>query len=258
MPFPETPRVIYANNPLEEVICQLRFPTILEITATQPADFQKLIRHRYPEYTKSSTVVLPKDMAAVFGQLGLPVPGDHQVHKFTSEDGHTAIILAGDFVALTGTQYEKWELFREDILLLQRALEQIYAPSFYSRTGLRYKNRIVRSRLSLLNVEWSELLRAPFGSFLREPYLKDRIKDLKSNILVETDPGGCFVRILHGLDIQDNEETYVIDADFYTESKRTGGDIQGVLNRFNRHTGNLFRWAISETLAVGLGTRPDE
>jgi len=31
MPFPEVKRVIYEHNPLDKVICQLRFPPILRI-----------------------------------------------------------------------------------------------------------------------------------------------------------------------------------------------------------------------------------
>jgi uncharacterized protein (TIGR04255 family) len=45
MTFPEdSPRVIYGRNPLEQVICQIRFPTILKIDTELPAAFQEQIR----------------------------------------------------------------------------------------------------------------------------------------------------------------------------------------------------------------------
>jgi uncharacterized protein (TIGR04255 family) len=48
MPFPDAPRVIYEKNPLETVICQLRFPAILQISATPPVAFQDSVRKVYP------------------------------------------------------------------------------------------------------------------------------------------------------------------------------------------------------------------
>ena len=38
--FSQEERCIYTNNQLMEVICQLRFPTILAVGAREPVDFQ--------------------------------------------------------------------------------------------------------------------------------------------------------------------------------------------------------------------------
>ncbi len=43
-PFSESPRVVYGKNPLEVVICQLRFPAILKISSESPVDFQEALR----------------------------------------------------------------------------------------------------------------------------------------------------------------------------------------------------------------------
>ena len=52
MPFPNVPRVTYRNNPLVQVICQLRFPPILKIDAEVPADFQESIRKDFPKFSE--------------------------------------------------------------------------------------------------------------------------------------------------------------------------------------------------------------
>ena len=49
--FSQEERVIFSNNQLVEVICQLRFPTILAISAREPVDFQEAIRDVFPRYT---------------------------------------------------------------------------------------------------------------------------------------------------------------------------------------------------------------
>ena len=55
MPFPEVKRVIYKKNPLDRVICQLRFAPILKIDAEIPADFQEMIRADFPNYSEKMT-----------------------------------------------------------------------------------------------------------------------------------------------------------------------------------------------------------
>ena len=53
MPFPDSERVIYQRNPLLEVICQLRFPSILRIDSEAPAVFQERVRKEYPMYQEA-------------------------------------------------------------------------------------------------------------------------------------------------------------------------------------------------------------
>ena len=64
--FLECERVRYAKPQLLEVICQLRFPTILSISAKEPAEFQELIRNEYPRYSRNIEKLPPK----VSGQPG--------------------------------------------------------------------------------------------------------------------------------------------------------------------------------------------
>ena len=52
MLFSDRPREHYPNSQLREVICQLRFPTILTINNIEPADFQETIREAFPQYIR--------------------------------------------------------------------------------------------------------------------------------------------------------------------------------------------------------------
>jgi len=61
MPFPDSKRAFYGKNPLEEVVCQLRFPPILRIEVETPAVFQDKVRQVFPLY-KRLTVVPPLGM----------------------------------------------------------------------------------------------------------------------------------------------------------------------------------------------------
>ena len=67
MPFPETERVIYEKNPLNKVICQLRYPPILRIDSEVPSKFQDAIIDNFPLYNEK----------VEFQQTG---PGRYEAH----------------------------------------------------------------------------------------------------------------------------------------------------------------------------------
>lgn len=77
MLFPESERVIYDQNPLEEVICELRFPQILRIESEAPAAFQDRVRGEYPLVNKRTplNLGLPPEVAKIF-PLELNIKGD--------------------------------------------------------------------------------------------------------------------------------------------------------------------------------------
>lgn len=58
--FSDSERVHYAKAQLAEVVCQLRFPSILRIAAEEPADFQERIRATYPRYSRIVEKQQPK------------------------------------------------------------------------------------------------------------------------------------------------------------------------------------------------------
>lgn len=256
MPFPESKRVIYRNNPLTEVICQLRFPTILEISSEDPADFQKRVRAKYPLYSRDDPgILLPKEISGLLAGLPIPRRAEDLTHKFLTEDSKKFISLNREFLAVTDKEYRRWEQFRQDIQLAQEALEGVYHPAFYSRIGLRYKDMIDKNRLGLKDDAWDSLVNPSFIGMLGASQLRDKVQEIRSEVLIRLDDiPGSFVRIRHGLtgSSEDRTEAYLIDVDFFTEDRRAIGNVSHVLATFNRMAGNLFRWAITPRLQSAL------
>lgn len=60
MLFSDRPRTHYEHAPIHEVICQLRFPTILSINNNEPADFQERIRDSFPQYGRKQENLPPQ------------------------------------------------------------------------------------------------------------------------------------------------------------------------------------------------------
>ena len=262
MPFPESARVVYGENPLAEVICQLRFPPILDISTVEPADFQNKVRKLYPLYEKDAEPRLPVELPPGIPQEALKIAGQflhdgRTTHRFLSDDRLRVISLSSGFVAVTDRAYLTWEKFRKDVDLAKNALEQVYEPAFYSRVGLRYKNVIDRRQLGLEGETWDSLLGENLiGSLLAADNLRDNVRRVKTTALISIEEvTGGLLTLSHGLVDRSQEgeaQTYMIDADFYSEEREATQDVAATIDRFNGLAGRLFRWAIKERLHQAL------
>lgn len=257
MPFPESKRVVFRENPLKGVICQLRFPTILKIGVEPPARFQDKIRSSYPLYSREDTFQnLPKEIANILEQLRIPLPFQTQAptHKFATEDEFRFISLNPEFIAVTENRYQRWEHFRAEIERAKMTVEEEYNPTFYSRIGLRYQDIIDREQLGL-NEPWDALVNRSLISVLGASDLRDEVREIQSEALIVV-PGvkGGFVRLRHGLRKLPtyDRQVYHIDSDFYTSERSGTNDVLKILDEFRRVAGNLFRWAASPRLQQAL------
>lgn len=149
----EEARQIFKRRQLLEVICQLRFPDILKIESTDPAEFQDRIRGEYPQYQKKVEQLPPQIVN------GKPVPqGTVNNYQFISEDSQWKVSLTKGFVALSTHGYLRWEEFAKRLDRVLAALIQLYQPAYFTRVGLRYINAIDRAALGLEDCLWRELI----------------------------------------------------------------------------------------------------
>ena len=256
MAFPVSDRIIFANNPLQQVICQLQFPEILKIASELPSNFQDRIRPQYPYYEEEK-VQLPGEISRVVEQLSnigsLKIP-EGPNHKFTSEDKKKHVNLTQSFIALTHNDYKSWENFSEEMNLVAKALDEEYKPNFYTRIGLRYIDIIEREKIGLGGIAWSKLLNSALIGLLGDTTLQTDLTRINSEAEFDIETEGISkVRLRHGLIYRNNQEQYLIDTDCYTEERSEFDAIPSILNSFNRTAGNLFRWTLTPKLKDALG-----
>lgn len=249
MAFPESDRVIYARNPLTQVVSQLRFPPVLTIEADIPARFQQAIRARFPLFSEVQPAV-PQGLPPALLKLipaGLGIKTG-RAYEFATENREWKLILAKDSIALACSRYERWEHFRERLQPALNALAELYAPAFFTRIGLRYVNHIRRSAIGLQNVAWADLIQTYVAPEMATPIAAD-IDDTEHALVVRIDDRGGKVRIYHGLaSHQSGEQVYQIDNDFHTNEKTEVADAMDRLDHFHQQSGNLFRWCIADGL----------
>ncbi len=257
MLFPETDRVIYKNNPLQQVVCQLRFPANPTINLEEPVKLLNRIKDIYPFYQQRSEInlmtegmfsQLPKDAAeALFSGAGQ----SFKIYDFLSSDRKWTVSLNRAFVALTTVDYREWADFRDRLLNLVHIFEDIYSPPFYSRVGLRYQNIIQRSKLNITRVPWSNLIAPELAGKLASPELELEIEEIFQQILINLEQFDSQLKVQHGFGIaQDgtNEKCYVIDNDLFVEKNTESQDVERILTYFNRENGNFFRSVITDKL----------
>jgi uncharacterized protein (TIGR04255 family) len=256
-PFPESERIIYAKNPLELVICQVRFPAILKISAEPPVDFQEPLRKDFPLFREVPPLDmgtgLPPELSAIMSKL-MPLPSS-KTYELTSEDGAWQITLTQDSLALLCKSYRRWEEFKSPLQKALALLEKIYKPSFFERIGLRYRDVIARNKLGLKDVPWSELLSKDLaGEF--HSRIADSVEGAWHQLSLRLQGDAAKVTLGHGLGNKDGDVCYIIDTDFYTAERIGVDDAERILAYFNRQAGRVFRWCIAERLHRTMEPQP--
>jgi uncharacterized protein (TIGR04255 family) len=253
--FPASPRVIYRKSPLTQVICQLRYPSVLKIEANAPAEFQDRIRRAFPYFERANVAnigagqQLPAELVQIFAQQFTAN------YVFRSEDKTAEIHLSPDALSLTSRSYSRWEEFKKLFVLSLKALVDVYDPSFFSRIGLRYVNSINRETIGLGDRNWSGLLIPELLGELSISKFEVNVEEARRLLRVRSkEPNGSFL-LQHGLNkLPDSQHSlYVIDFDFYNDGKTECHNAESTLDSLNSRAGRAFRWCITDELHNALG-----
>ena len=147
-------RVKYLKSTLHEVIFQVRFPKILKLTEEAPSAFQERIIEKYPIYSVQNNETVVEFNGKQQQQM------NEKNHCFISQSGRTKINLTSSFIAVSTLEYDRWEMFKEEIKRILNIFYDCYTIPGIQRIGLRYINIINRGELGLSDKPWSELFDA--------------------------------------------------------------------------------------------------
>ena len=260
MLFSDHPRTHYEKTLTHEVICQLRFPTILTINNVEPADFQERIREDFPQYVRKQDMLPPR---LVNGKPE-PQPPVTNYH-FLSQDGKWKLNLTKDFIALSTLSYPGWEEFARMLDKPLAAFIQLYKPAYFQRVGLRYLNIISRKALDLEGTPWHQLIAPAYlGALAQEDVGEDRILSCGYDLQVKLD-SSCAAKIHAGTGrlkvnnpnmAQDSEVKFILDGDFSTAGKHNPDAVPEKLERMHRFAVCLFQGAITKELHEAMGPTP--
>lgn len=255
--FSHEDRCIYRNNQLMEVICQLRFPEILTIGTTVPAQFQEAIRAEFPQYTKRQEMPAPK-FTGTPGNMTLQKQEPTVNYQFSSADGVWRVNLTSKFISLACTRYTCWEDFAGKLDKPLAAFIQIYKPAYFERVGLRYVNFISRKALDIEHLPFRELFRSCYLGPLSEEDVQETVCGRVSLDMEMAIRGGCRVKIHAGPGkVQragklDPEVKFIFDQDLYMPGQLAVNLSAGALQTLHAQAFSIFRGAITDKLHEAL------
>lgn len=252
MELPARQRSFYTKSPLVEVVCQLRFPTVLEIAEGLPAEFQRRIADDYPLL----------EVRELFHISGFPLeappsPIKSLAFDFYTEDRSSKATLTSSFLAITTNSYVRWEDFREQMSRLLGALVDIYRVKYFTRSGLRYQNIIRPDKLEIGTALPSDLL----SDALIGPVIEFGSKLESHESVTEFQrSGGKNVCLRFAITNETEPESvaYVVDCDVYSQElfKADANALLQLLDSFNGEASHIFRWCIKQPLHEALGPEP--
>ncbi|MBF0296454.1 MAG: TIGR04255 family protein [Magnetococcales bacterium] len=261
-------RVIFTNNPLVEVVGQVRFPMQLEIDQIAPVEFQKRITSAYPNLQVQELKTISLFFDAEKGESARESEAKSKIYLFSDPQNIWRTHLSSNAMTLTCVRYGNWEEFRERFTFITSALLDIY-PSIQhiERIGLRYHDIILKSKLKT-KAKWGSLVppfllgpTVPKGlSGIRE-ISAGSIKEFQSVIRLTLDENGFSdgLHLQYGLvrSKKTDEEAFRMDFDFYNEQARgfDHDDIFRVFNRLHGYAYRVFIHCITPKLYGLLGPR---
>ena len=247
------PRCILHRNQLAEVICQFRFPEILIIGTTPPAEFQEKIRGAFPQYSVRKETNGPQ-VKNVNGKIQVensPVTVNYQ---FMSEDNLWKVNLTSGFISLSCKRYTRWEEFASRFDQVLAAFITTYSPAYFTRIGLRYINFISRQSLELENVPFKELIEPCYLGLLAEDDVVETATHQSTvdaqlqlrngtSLKVHAGPGMVTRNGIH-----EKEAKFVFDQDLFKSGNIPVQNCANVLSSLHGQAYAVFRGAITDTL----------
>jgi len=259
--FFDRERYLYRRPQLMEVICQLRFPTILSIGARDPVDFQEAIRQDFPQYKRLQEQPQPKLTGA---------PGSFRVeegeritnYQFLSADGKWKVNLTNNFIALATPAYTKWEDFAAKLDLILAQFIPIYRPAYFERVGLRFINAFSRKALDLEGVPFRELFQPGYLGLLGEEDVREEGFARAGQDVELSISGGCRVKLHAGPgmvqrgNVKDGEVRFILDNDVFMNGKLPVAQCAPALQTVHIQADRLFAGAITQRLHEAMEPLP--
>jgi len=231
---PKAAPVEFEQNFITTAVCELRFPTLLELESRVPEDFQRALRKDYPHYEKGQSALLGLRLSTV------------QHHQFRSKDKHWTVVMHAFGLSLTSERYTNFEEFFSRFERLLKPAAKVLDTDFFTRLGLRYVNHLPVA-LGALDGWVNPALIQPlvlgnFGDVDRcWQEVRGRARDSSFSLR-------------HGLGDAENGAPgkYVIDLDFYAENGSWDGLVPA-LKLLHEQSSDLFRWVVGPRAIEAMG-----
>lgn len=240
--FPAVKEIPLVSPPLDEVVCQVRYPPILRISQEEPADFQELIRTSFPEFEKQHSF-----------QFKLSVPGNPSeptvenrpiTYQFTNAKHMNQAVLSPTFYAVSTTKYDSWRSFLKGLRTVHDAVIDTYQPAYATRVGLRYINRLTTDNTgTTTREELLSLVRSELTAML-QGRVWDDVSEMIGVLSFSDSPAQLNLRF--GYEAKEQAPTFLVDFDYFEEGNIDLGEVLTRCERYHDVIYRAFRWVVKD------------
>jgi len=229
-PRPASLEEVFPSNALSQVVCELRFPIVIDLIESLPLEFQKTVRPLFPHYNRNW--VLEFEPGAVDATR-------EPRYEFWSRDQTWKVSLKPTAISLEATGYTSFDEFKERLSAVIEAATSSLDLLFFTRVGLRYINNFPLPNESQAHQTWvNPRLLAPLQ--LEELSGANRFWQEISG----DHEAGCTYFLRHGYGISEGFG-YILDIDISLEGVEITSAIPEV-TRFREVAKRIFLDSISE------------
>lgn len=256
----------YKNNQITEMLCQIRFSTILKINNESDeslSKFQEKIKEKFPNYQMINENVVNVEMSGGEENIESITPqilrNNIKNHMFISNSGNKRINLTCNFISLSINEYESWKKFKEDFIWILDNFNQVYKIENFNRIGIRYINAFSKTELGINEQDnWNQYISEDIVGLSS----KYNVKVYNSNIEIPFDDNSQ-MRIISGLGTKQNKDNsilpvFIIDKDTYKLGNIEKGNIDETLENLHSHNSEIFESLIKQNLRDKMGVMEDD
>jgi len=244
---PEEKSVRYETNFIETAVCEVRFPTLLELENTPPVKFQTALRKLYPFYSVEQAVSIGN----------MPSQGNRYLFKSKKKDW--TVSLKSNSLSLETKKYIDFDDFSARFALMLKTIGDFLDTDFFTRVGLRYINSVPLPGSNMDRKDIDKWINPALVASIKSGAL-GTLKTFHCEVSGHIKDGGYTFR--HGFSpLKINEDrnslSYTLDYDYFKEVVEYD-DIHEVIKQFNSQNFNLFKWSLGENAVKLLGKGQDK
>ncbi len=240
--FPKKQEVQLENAPLEEVICQVKFPPILRISQEIPIDFQDAIRHQFPGLKIEAGISF--NIPSQDKSQEQPFEFTPRMYRFLSADEKSHVVLTADFFALSNKAYTHWPDFLKIFSDVEKTIINIFQIPYSTRIGLRFVNKFTKENTGCNSMqEILHLFRDELTCLLKVDVWNEP-DDLFTQIVLNDEPRKFAFRFRFWR--EEREPNILLDLDYYEEGQLDLSTSIQRIEGYHNAIYDAFRWSLKD------------
>jgi len=218
---------VYPNQPLIEVVCEVRFPADMTIECRKDLFYAK-IKNKYSE------ILVPQV------QMGKAMP--LEAYRFEKKDRSAGVMLAINKFSFYEKKYEGHEKFITEFIRLASFLGEKYSISKIDRLGWRYINLVPFTR---------EDGTVPLHRFLTVSLsvpnnISKKFENISIVFISKVAEGSITTKIESVMREDRQQEALVLDFDFAMTENLNFSKLRDSVKIAHKHTRTLFETLITD------------